>query len=124
VSGFFDAVKEEIGNTLKRPGRLRHALNPSRLSGYLGYLWWRLRMPERWQEEGAFETRRYKDYPTYLKHQSQKLASLDLADYDRRYSAILAEGRFLWNALLNHDANPATLVVLGRRQHEQHQRVA
>ena len=52
----------------------------------------RLRIGEKWEEEGGFERRRYPDYETYLEHQKTKFSALrakSVEGHDQRFHAAL-----------------------------------
>ena len=62
-----------------------------RVRGFIGYFFLRTRQGESWEPSGSFEHRTYLDYGSYIRHQEQKLSTLDLRAYDRSYAQLLGE---------------------------------
>lgn len=78
------ALAYELSETVRRPRRLRRLLE----SNYRRFVIFRLRHGEPPMVDGR---RTYSSYEHYVEHQRSKLSLLDLASYDVRFRAALAE---------------------------------
>lgn len=86
MRSFIKKLKEEFIKTFKKPGRVSLLFSKKIRLRFFHYL----KANENWEQtpEGV-QSKKYRNYQTYLHHQRSKLDTLDLATYDQEFSKTL-----------------------------------